>query len=111
VVITIDEEGMARAAVCDRTARLSPSASNSASHPTKSSLILWHYRFLLALKKIEPMVALRLQPSAACVKNCPVVTFGSFQYFLRFEPAARVVLNSMFLHLAMEAGMDAAIVS
>jgi len=44
-------------------------------------------------------------------KNCPVVTsFWEFQYF-GLNPAARLVLNSMFLHLATEAGMDAAIVS
>jgi len=49
-------------------------------HPTKS-LILWHHRFPPALKKIEPMVALRLQPSAACqeLPGCHIV--GSFQYF------------------------------
>jgi len=57
------------------------------------------------------MVALRLQPSAACVKNCPVVTlFGSFQYFLRFELCCAGGAKFCF-YLAMEAGMDAAIVS
>ncbi len=39
------------------------------------------------------------------------VMLGVSNVSFGLNPAARVVLNSMFLHLAMEAGMDAAIVS
>jgi 5-methyltetrahydrofolate--homocysteine methyltransferase len=43
-------------------------------------------------------------PGCHVILGVSNVSFG-------LNPAARVVLNSMFLHLAMEAGMDAAIVS
>ncbi|NEQ21504.1 MAG: methionine synthase [Microcoleus sp. SIO2G3] len=43
-------------------------------------------------------------PGCHIILGVSNVSFG-------LNPAARVVLNSMFLHLAMEAGMDAAIVS
>jgi 5-methyltetrahydrofolate--homocysteine methyltransferase len=43
-------------------------------------------------------------PGCHVILGVSNVSFG-------LNPAARVVLNSMFLHFAMEAGMDAAIVS
>ncbi|HEY9674888.1 MAG TPA: methionine synthase [Waterburya sp.] len=43
-------------------------------------------------------------PGCHIILGVSNVSFG-------LNPAARIVLNSMFLHLAMEAGMDAAIVS
>jgi len=81
VIGTIDEEGcLPQSQVCDRTPRL---LSDQIRHPTlrKSSLILWRYPFLPALKKTEPM-PVPLQPFCRCAKNYPVVT--SFWEFLIF---------------------------
>jgi len=80
VIGTIDEEGMARTAEKKFAIaqRLSPSRIR---YPT----IFFDPLALPISTGIEEdraMVALRLQPSAACVKNCPVVTlFWEFPIF------------------------------
>ena len=115
VVGTIDEEGMAR------TAEKKFAIAERAYHQAIEFGIPAHEIFFDALAlpistgieedrangsaTIESIRRIRTElPGCHVILGVSNVSFG-------LNPAARVVLNSMFLHLAMEAGMDAAIVS
>ncbi len=115
VIGTIDEEGMAR------TAEKKFAIAQRAYHQAVEYGIPPHEIFFdtLALPistgieedrangkaTIESIRRIREElPGCHVILGVSNVSFG-------LNPAARVVLNSMFLHLAMEAGMDAAIVS
>jgi 5-methyltetrahydrofolate--homocysteine methyltransferase len=115
VVGTIDEEGMAR------TAEKKFAIAQRAYHQAVEYGIPAHEIFFdpLALPistgieedrsngkaTIEAIRQIREElPGCHIILGVSNVSFG-------LNPAARIVLNSMFLHLAMEAGMDAAIVS
>ncbi len=115
VIGTIDEEGMAR------TAEKKFAIAERAYHQAVEFGIPAHEIFFdtLALPistgieedrangsaTIESIRRIRTElPGCHVILGVSNVSFG-------LNPAARVVLNSMFLHLAMEAGMDAAIVS
>ena len=115
VVGTIDEDGMAR------TAQKKFAIAQRAYHQAVDYGIPPHEIFFdpLALPistgieedrangkaTIEAIRQIRQElPGCHIILGVSNVSFG-------LNPAARIVLNSMFLHLAMEAGMDAAIVS
>ncbi|HAJ64410.1 MAG TPA: methionine synthase [Cyanobacteria bacterium UBA8543] len=115
VIGTIDEEGMAR------TADKKFAIAQRAYHQAVEYGIPPHEIFFdtLALPistgieedrangkaTIESIRRIREElPGCHVILGVSNVSFG-------LNPAARIVLNSMFLHLAMEAGMDAAIVS
>lgn len=115
VIGTIDEEGMAR------TAQKKFAIAQRAYHQAVEYGIPPHEIFFdtLALPistgieedrangkaTIESIRRIREElPGCHIILGVSNVSFG-------LNPAARIVLNSMFLHLAMEAGMDAAIVS
>lgn len=115
VIGTIDEEGMAR------TAEKKFAIAQRAYHQAVEYGIPSHEIFFdtLALPistgieedrangkaTIEAIRRIREElPGCHVILGVSNVSFG-------LNPAARIVLNSMFLHLAMEAGMDAAIVS
>lgn len=115
VIGTIDEDGMARSA--ERKFAI----AERAYHQAVEFGIPPHEIFFDALAlpistgieedrangsaTIEAIRRIREElPGSHVILGVSNVSFG-------LNPAARVVLNSMFLHLAMEAGMDAAIVS
>ena len=115
VIGTIDEEGMAR------TAEKKFAIAHRAYHQAVEFGIPPYEIFFDALAlpistgieedrangsaTIESIRRIRQElPGCHVILGVSNVSFG-------LNPAARVVLNSMFLHLAMEAGMDAAIVS
>ncbi|GAC1458547.1 MAG: methionine synthase [Chamaesiphon sp.] len=115
VVGTIDEEGMARAA------QKKFAIAHRAYHAAVAYGIAPYEVFFdpLALPistgieedrangkaTLEAIRQMRQElPSCHIILGVSNISFG-------LNPAARIVLNSMFLHLAMEAGLDAAIVS
>ena len=115
VIGTIDEEGMAR------TAEKKVAIATRAYHQAVEFGIPPHEIFFdtLALPISTGIEEDRANGSATITSirriteelpGCHVM-LGVSNVSFGLNPAARVVLNSMFLHLAMEAGMDAAIVS
>jgi 5-methyltetrahydrofolate--homocysteine methyltransferase len=115
VIGTIDEEGMAR------TAEKKVAIATRAYHQAVEFGIPPQEIFFdtLALPISTGIEEDRANGSAtiesirrirAELPGCHVI-LGVSNVSFGLNPAARVALNSMFLHLAMEAGMDAAIVS
>ncbi|NLC56753.1 MAG: methionine synthase, partial [Armatimonadetes bacterium] len=115
IAMTIDEEGMARtaekkAAIAERIYRL---ATETYGVPG-SDLIFDPITFTLGTGDedsrragIETLEGIRLikqrLPDAHCILGISNISFG-------LSPAARHVLNSVFLHYAVEHGLDLAIV-
>ena len=115
VIGTIDEEGMARAA--DKKFAIAQRAYRQAVEYGIPPQEIFFDTLALPISTgieedrangkatIEAIRRIREElPGCHIMLGVSNVSFG-------LNPAARVVLNSMFLHFAMEAGMDAAIVS
>jgi len=115
VIGTIDEEGMARTA--DRKFAIAQRAYRQAVEYGISPTEIFFDTLALPISTgieedrangratIEAIKRIRQElPGCHVILGVSNVSFG-------LNPAARVVLNSMFLHYAMEVGMDAAIVS
>ncbi|MBD2097974.1 methionine synthase [Trichocoleus sp. FACHB-591] len=115
VVGTIDEEGMARTA--ERKFAIAQRAYRAAVEYGIPAHEIFFDPLALPISTgieedrangkatIEAIRRIRTElPGCHMILGVSNVSFG-------LNPAARVVLNSMFLHEAMEAGMDAAIVS
>jgi 5-methyltetrahydrofolate--homocysteine methyltransferase len=115
VIGTIDEEGMARTA--EKKFAIAQRAYRQAVEYGIPSHEIFFDTLALPISTgieedrangkatIESIRRIREElPGCHVILGVSNVSFG-------LNPAARVVLNSMFLHLAMEAGMDAAIVS
>jgi 5-methyltetrahydrofolate--homocysteine methyltransferase len=115
VVGTIDEEGMARSA--ERKFAIAQRAYRAAVEYGIPAHEIFFDPLALPISTgieedrangkatIEAIRRIRAElPGCHMILGVSNVSFG-------LNPAARVVLNSMFLHAAMEAGMDAAIVS
>ncbi|MBD1860771.1 MULTISPECIES: methionine synthase [Trichocoleus] len=115
VVGTIDEEGMARTA--ERKFAIAQRAYRAAVEYGIPAHEIFFDPLALPISTgieedrangkatIEAIRRIRAElPGCHMILGVSNVSFG-------LNPAARVVLNSMFLHEAMEAGMDAAIVS
>ncbi|MBD2123381.1 methionine synthase [Trichocoleus sp. FACHB-262] len=115
VVGTIDEEGMARTA--ERKFAIAQRAYRAAVEYGIPAHEIFFDPLALPISTgieedrangkatIEAIRRIRVElPGCHMILGVSNVSFG-------LNPAARVVLNSMFLHEAMEAGMDAAIVS
>lgn len=115
VIGTIDEEGMARTA--QKKFAIAQRAYRQAVEYGIPSHEIFFDTLALPISTgieedrangkatIESIRRIREElPGCHVILGVSNVSFG-------LNPAARVVLNSMFLHLAMEAGMDAAIVS
>ncbi|MDH7568220.1 MAG: methionine synthase [Armatimonadota bacterium] len=115
IAMTIDEEGMARqaekkAAIAERIYRLATERYGIPGH----DLLFDAITFTLATgdeesrrAAVETMKGIRLikerLPDVHCILGISNVSFG-------LNPAARHVLNSVFLHYAIQHGLDAAIV-
>jgi 5-methyltetrahydrofolate--homocysteine methyltransferase len=116
VIGLIDEDGMARAAedkIRDRPAGVRTRRLKMASRDMTSSSIRSHCRSLPASKRIgknadETIKAIQQirseMPEVNIILGVSNISFG-------LNPAARVVLNSVFLHDCVEAGMNSAIVN
>jgi len=115
VIGTIDEEGMARTA--EKKFEIAQRAYNQAVEYGIPPYEIFFDTLALPISTgieedrangkatIEAIRRIRQElPGCHIVLGVSNVSFG-------LNPAARVVLNSMFLHLAMEAGLDGAIVS
>lgn len=115
VIGTIDEDGMARTA--QKKFAIAQRAYNQAVEYGIPPYEIFFDTLALPISTgieedrangkatIEAIERIRQElPGCHVVLGVSNVSFG-------LNPAARVVLNSMFLHYAMEAGMDAAIVS
>ncbi|MBW4549121.1 MAG: methionine synthase [Symplocastrum torsivum CPER-KK1] len=115
VIGTIDEEGMARTA--DKKFAIAQRAYRQAVEYGIPSHEIFFDTLALPISTgieedrangkatIESIRRIREElPGCHVILGVSNVSFG-------LNPAARIVLNSMFLHFAMEAGMDAAIVS
>lgn len=115
VIGTIDEEGMARTA--ERKFAIAQRAYRSALEYGIPAYEIFFDPLALPISTgieedrangratIEAIRQIKSElPGCHVVLGVSNVSFG-------LNPAARVALNSMFLHLAMEAGMDSAIVS
>ncbi|NJO74629.1 MAG: dihydropteroate synthase, partial [Leptolyngbyaceae cyanobacterium RM1_406_9] len=115
VVGTIDEEGMARTA--ERKFAIAQRAYRDALEFGIPAYEIFYDPLALPISTgieedrvngkatIEAIQRIRAElPGCHILLGISNVSFG-------LNPAARMALNSMFLHLAMEAGMDAAIVS
>lgn len=115
VIGTIDEEGMARTA--EKKFEIAQRAYNQAVEYGIPPYEIFFDTLALPISTgieedrangkatIEAIRRIRQElPECHIVIGVSNVSFG-------LNPAARVVLNSMFLHLAMEAGLDGAIVS
>ncbi|MBW4574683.1 MAG: methionine synthase [Aphanothece sp. CMT-3BRIN-NPC111] len=115
VVGTIDEEGMARAA--DRKFAIAHRAYHAAVEYGIPPYEIFFDPLALPISTgieedrangkatIEAIRRIRQElPGCHVILGLSNISFG-------LNPAARQVLNSMFLHFAMEAGMDSAIVS
>lgn len=115
VIGTIDEEGMARTAekkfaIAQRAYRQAVEFGIPARELFFDPLVLPISTGIEedrrnALETIQGIAKIRANfPECHIVLGVSNVSFG-------LKPAARIALNSVFLHLAQEAGMDAAIVS
>jgi 5-methyltetrahydrofolate--homocysteine methyltransferase len=115
VIGTIDEEGMARTA--DKKFAIAQRAYRQAVEYGIPPYEIFFDTLALPISTgieedrangkatIESIRRIRQElPGCHVILGVSNVSFG-------LNPAARIVLNSMFLHFAMEAGMDAAIVS
>jgi 5-methyltetrahydrofolate--homocysteine methyltransferase len=115
VIGTIDEDGMARTA--EKKFAIAQRAYRQAVEYGIPSYEIFFDPLALPISTgieedrangkatIEAIRQIRQElPGCHIILGVSNVSFG-------LNPAARIVLNSMFLHLAMEAGMDAAIVS
>ena len=115
VIGTIDEDGMARTA--EKKFAIAQRAYHQAVEYGIPSYEIFFDPLALPISTgieedrangkatIEAIRRIRQElPGCHIILGVSNVSFG-------LNPAARIVLNSMFLHLAMEAGMDAAIVS
>lgn len=115
VIGTIDEDGMARTA--DKKFAIAQRAYNHAVEYGIPPYEIFFDPLALPISTgieedrangratIEAIRRIRTElPGCHIVLGVSNISFG-------LNPAARIALNSMFLHLAMEAGLDAAIVS
>ncbi len=113
IALTIDEEGMAK--TCDRkveVARRIYELATRRHHIRPGDLIFDPLTFTICTGNDRRLAVETLDAIAGIKRECPgshtVLGVSNVSYGLR--PPARRVLNSVFLHDARQAGLDAAIV-